>query len=66
MEDDDESMYQGEEYTVAGKLEISYDIMPAGDYYYAFCIDDIYGDYYITDVADFIIDEDGNISFFEY
>lgn len=66
LEDDDESMYQGEEYTVAGKLEISYDIMPAGDYYYAFCIDDIYGDYYITDVADFIIDEDGNISFFEY
>ena len=27
-----------------------------GDYYYCFCIDDIYGDYYLTDVANFYVD----------
>ena len=63
LDTDDEFEYTGEEYTVQGALEINYDIMPAGEYYYSFCIDDIYGDYYLTDFTAFIIDEEGNISF---
>ena len=56
-------MYQGEEYTVSGSIEISYEAMYPSSYLYAFCIDDIYGDFYMTDVVEFTIDEDGNITF---
>ena len=66
LEGEDEYVYEGSEYTVSGALEINYDLMPAGDYFYAFCIDDIYGDYYMTDVAYFVIENDGSISFVEY
>ena len=59
----DELAYEGAEYEVRGKLEINYEYLAVGEYYYAFNIDDIYGDYYISDVAIFNIDEDGNISF---
>ena len=62
---EEETLYEGEEYVVSGKLEVSYDYMYSGSYYYAFCIDDIYGDYYVTDMVVFDIDEDGNISFEE-
>lgn len=65
LEGEDEYVYEGSEYTVSGALEINYDLMPAGDYFYAFCIDDIYGDYYMTDVAYFVIENDGSISFVE-
>ena len=59
----EESEYAGAEYTVTGTLKIEYDIMDVGDYLYSFCIDDIYGDYYMTDYVVFSIDEDGNITF---
>ena len=59
----DEAAYEGAEYEVRGTLEINYEYLAVGDYYYAFNIDDIYGDYYISDVAIFNIDEDGNITF---
>ena len=63
LDNDDEFEYVGEEYTVNGEVEIYYDLMPAGEYYYSFCIDDIYGDYYLTDFTAFVIDEEGNILF---
>ncbi len=60
---DEEFEYEGEEFKVSGTLEIGYDMMYVGEYRYSFCIDDIYGDYYISDHVEFSIDEDGNITF---
>ena len=53
----------GEEFKVKGTLEIYYDLLEPGDYYYMFCIDDIYNDYYLTDAVIFTIDEDGGVWF---
>lgn len=61
---EDVGEYQGEEYTVNGKIRIDYDLMYEGDYAYAFCIDDVYGDYYVSDMAEFRIDGTG-ISFYD-
>ncbi len=60
---DEEFEYVGGEYTVTGDMTIYYDIMEDGDYLYAFCIDDIYGDYYITDPVGFNV-EGEEISFY--
>lgn len=65
MNDDYESYYYGVEYIFSGDPEIIYDILVPGDYYYAFCIDDIYGDYYITDYVKFTVAESGEIYFSE-
>ncbi len=65
IEDDSESYYYGNEYTFSGDPEIIYDTLVPGDYYYAFCIDDIYGDYLITDYVMFTVDESGDIYFSE-
>ena len=37
--------------------------MYPGEYLYAFCIDDIYGDYYLTDFEIFYVTEDGEVEF---
>ena len=58
LESDDELTYYGEEYIVSGEPEIYYDLLYDGDYYYCFCIDDIYGDYYLTDIASFYVEGD--------
>lgn len=58
LESDDELNYYGEEYIVSGEPEIYYDLLYDGDYYYCFCIDDIYGDYYLTDIASFYVEGD--------
>ena len=63
MEGDEESEYSGQEYTVSETLEINYDLMQPGIYYYSFCIDDIYGDYYVSDHVTFNVDENGEINF---
>lgn len=60
LESDDEFYYYGAEYTFSGAPEVSYDIMDDGDYFFAFCIDDIYGDYYMSDAAYFTV-EDGEV-----
>ena len=60
--------YEGEEYTVnseKGKLKIEYDYLYAGDYSYAFCITDIFGGEYVTDLVSFHLSKNGNISFYE-
>jgi hypothetical protein len=49
---------------VSGELEITYGPMVSGDYLYAFCIDDIYGDYLVTDPVMFNVDENGDLSFY--
>ncbi|MCR5322204.1 MAG: lipoprotein [Lachnospiraceae bacterium] len=60
---DDESMYYGDEYVFDGEPEIYYDMMYPGEYLYAFCIDDIYGDYYLTEFETFYINDDGEVEF---
>ena len=60
----DKDDYIGEEYTLKGDLQIDYDLLYPGDYLYAFCIDDIYGDYLVTDFAEFNLDKKGNVSFY--
>ena len=55
--------YYGDEYIFDGEPEVYYDLMYPGEYLYAFCIDDIYGDYYMTDFETFYINEDGDVEF---
>ena len=67
-EGEDLDEYEGDPYTVKakkGKLKLAYDYLYIGDYAYSFCITDVYGDDYITDPAEFNIDSDGEISFYE-
>ena len=62
--DGEEFFYHGNDFTVKGTLQIYYDYMDDVDYLYAFCIDDIYGDYYLTDFEMFNV-TDGEVSFYE-
>ncbi|MCR4647486.1 MAG: Clostripain family protein [Lachnospiraceae bacterium] len=64
LNSEDEYTYEGNEYTVSGTPEINYSLMISGDYMYAFCIDDIYGDYLVTDTVTFNVDENGELSFY--
>ena len=60
--------YEGEAYTITsekGKPKIEYDYLYAGDYSYAFCITDIYGDEYVTDLVGFHLSKNGEVSFYE-
>ncbi len=63
MDGDDELPYYGSEYTVDSETAIYYDLMEPADYRYLFSIDDIYGDYYLSDAVQFSVNEDGSISF---
>ena len=63
VDDFEEGAYMGEEYKVRGTLQIYYDLLEPGDYYYMFCIDDIYNDYYLSDAVIFTIDEEGGVWF---
>ncbi|MGN0674178.1 MAG: clostripain-related cysteine peptidase, partial [Oscillospiraceae bacterium] len=56
----DEFYYYGKEYVFDGEPEIYFDLIEDGEYLYGFCIDDIYGDYYITDYVSFAVN-DGNV-----
>ncbi len=60
-----ESDYEGAEYTVSGNLEISYSVMDEGDFYYAFIVEDMYDDYLMTDLTQFNVDANGEVSFYE-
>ena len=64
VDDLESGAYQGEPYTVQGTPEIVYDMMEAGDYFYAFWIDDIFGDYYLTDFVVFSVEENGDLYFY--
>lgn len=52
---DDKYYYCGDEYVFDGEHEIVFDRLYDGKYLYCFTIDDIYGDYYITDFVNFTI-----------
>ena len=42
---------------------LAYDYLPPSDYFYCFEIDDVYGDFYVSDMVMFTIDEEGTIFF---
>lgn len=58
---DEEALYYGEEYKVEGKLTVSYGYLMPGEYLYTFCINDIFGNYLITDPFELDLDENGDI-----
>jgi hypothetical protein len=60
---EDGSSFDMDEYTWEAGDEIIYGYLYPAEYEYCFCINDIYGDSYITDYVVFEIDNDGNISF---
>ena len=61
LESDEESCYYGKGYVYRTGAEITYDRMERGDYLYSFCIDDIYGDCYLTDSVMFTVEWDGSV-----
>ena len=61
--DEDGYGYYGDEYVFDGEPEVYYDYMYPGEYLYAFVIEDIYGDYYLTDFETFYINEDGEVEY---
>lgn len=56
IDSDDESYYYGSEYVFDGEPEIYFDMLYDGEYLYGFNIDDIYGNYFITDFVNFTVD----------
>ena len=56
MDSDDEYYYYGDEYVVEGEPEIFFDMLYDGEYLYGFSVDDIFGDYLITDFVNFTVD----------
>lgn len=56
IDSDDEYIYYGEAYTFDGEPEIYYSLLPDGEYFYGFYIDDVYGDFYTTDYVQFTVE----------
>ena len=55
--------YLGQEFTVSGELKVDYSVMDEGEFMYAFVIEDIYSDYLDTDLVNFSVDAEGQVSF---
>ena len=49
-------LYRGEAYVWGSGDVLSFQMLPDGEYYYGFCINDIYGGYYMTDFVNFTVD----------
>lgn len=56
VESDDDGYFYGNEYVFDGEPEIYFGQLDDGEYFYGFTIDDIYGDYLITEYVNFTID----------
>ncbi len=54
--------FTGDEYIWTDGDTLGFGLLPAGDYLYSFCVNDIFGGSYATPNADIVINE-GNISF---
>ncbi len=53
---------EGETIKIKNKLEITEELLPKGDYYYTFSIDDIFGSTMYLDMVKFNVDKKGNIT----
>lgn len=60
-EGDAEDWYVGDDYVVNGQVEITYDYLPEGTYYYCFELHDIYGNVYYTPFTIQYVDETGDV-----
>lgn len=60
-----EGMIYGDEYKFTGDDTVYDGFLPESDYYYAFEIDDIYGNEYYTDFVLFAVDDEGDVYFYE-
>ncbi len=63
--DKEDTEIYGDDYTWEDGDDVTYSFLTPGDYIYGFGIEDIYGDYYITDFVSFSMDEDGEATFYE-
>ena len=61
--DDMSDFVYGDEYTVSGDIEITYDALPSSDYSYSMTLYDVYGNYYYTPSVTFTIDDEGDVWF---
>lgn len=59
----DDTDYDGYEYIVEGEFVVEPSLLQGYDYEYSFVIDDVYGDYYMTDPAYFEVDDNGTVSY---
>ena len=66
IESGEEGQYEGAEFKVKDDFEIVYSLLDEADFLYAFIIEDIYNDYYMTDFMEFNVDAAGNVSYYEY
>jgi hypothetical protein len=57
----DDDWYYGDDIVVDGDLEITYEYLPEGVYYYCFELHDIYGNVYYTPFTLQYVDEDGEV-----
>ncbi len=57
-DDDDEQTFTADAYEWSDGDTIQYSTLPDSNYYYAFCIDDVYGDFYMTDPVCFTVEGD--------
>ena len=64
LDSDEEFYYYGDEYTISGEPEILYQLLADGNYFYCYCIDDIYGDYYLSEIACYYV-EGENVEFYD-
>ncbi|MGN1422758.1 MAG: clostripain-related cysteine peptidase [Oscillospiraceae bacterium] len=53
---DDEGYWYGGEYVVNNEQPIEFEMLPDGEYLYNFTINDIYGDFRMTDFVNFTVD----------
>ena len=56
LSSDDEYYYYGDAYVWKNNDKLCFDLLPDGDYLYAFSINDIYGGNYMTDTVEFSVD----------
>lgn len=53
----------GDDYKVDAKFAVTPELLQGHKYEYCFIIDDVYGDYYMTDAAVFEVSDDGEVTY---
>lgn len=64
MDGEEGDGYEGAPFTVDGSLQVNYDLLLSGQFWYSFLIEDTCGDYRYTDYADFDVEEDGSVYYY--
>ena len=64
LDSDDYLDYYGYGYEVDDDFYVSYSLLPEGDYFYAFVIDDVFGNSYMTDFVELYSDGEGETFFY--